>query len=110
MAVTRTDVVESLKNRTGVAEEALDKLSTDRLTAYYNKTVNPARWVAETMAATPFLGVGLYTMGTGRFIMGGATMALGLFLAFSAKSNFDKNQNVTTDVTREIAVGTSPAP
>lgn len=109
MTTTRTDVVEGLKGRTGVAEEALDKLSTDRLTSYYNKTVNPARWVAETMAATPFLGVGLYTMGTGRFVMGAITMAIGGYLAFSAKSNYEKNQGVTTNITREIATG-SPAP
>ena len=103
MTVTRTDSVEALKSRTGLAEEALDLMSTEALAGYYNKTVNPALWIGKMFVAAPFLATAFYTAASGRLLMGGILAAAGGYAAFSAKSDYEKNQAVTTDISRTLA-------
>lgn len=100
---TSIEVLDGLSHRTGVAREALEKLPESSLQAHFRKSVNPTGWVLETMAASPFLLSALYTASTGRFVMAGIMAAIGGALCFDAKSRYEKNQSVTTNVTRELA-------
>jgi hypothetical protein len=101
--MTHVEAIEGLSQRTGVAPEALEKLPETSLQAAFKKSVNPTHWVLETMAASPFLLSALYTASTGRFVMAGIMAAVGAGLCYDAKSRYEKNQSVTTAVTRELA-------
>ena len=101
---TNIEAAEALSQRTGVAPEAIEKLPTASIQSHFNKSVNPSLWVMETMASSPFLLSAMYTAGTGRFITAAIMGAIGGYLLFDAKGRYETNQNVTRDVTRELAL------
>lgn len=99
----REELVSKLEARTGVDATALQHLSGDTLSEQFARTVNPARVVAQLMAASPLLMAALYTLGTGRIVTGGIMAAAGGYLAFSAREGHEKNQAASRDITRQLA-------